>query len=57
MQGTDGKIVDHAGQILASFRKPSAANLEVVFLQERNINPFLRMLILGSVLMLDSLPE
>jgi hypothetical protein len=56
-QPEQGAVVDTANHILASFRKQRANQLEVVFMPDPAANPFLRMLLLASFLILDSMPS
>jgi hypothetical protein len=52
-----GRIVDPAHQVLARFRKETGSDLEVIFTRQASANPFLRMLVLGSILTLDPAPK
>jgi hypothetical protein len=52
-----GRIFDRESRELAALRWPTPGMLELAFPAEANPNPFLRMLILGSVLTLDPLPK
>src|ERR1051325_5705327 len=51
-----GRIVDSADQELASYRQRSDAAMEVTFTKAAMDNPFLRMLLLGSILALAPTP-
>lgn len=50
------RILDPAGQVLASFRKSTPLILEVTFAADQAANPFLRMLLLAGILAQDSSP-
>jgi hypothetical protein len=52
-----GRILDHAGHALAQFSASEADEARVTFTPAPEVNPFLRMLILGAVLALDPKPR
>ena len=53
----DGRILDPLGAPLARFSKKEAGIVEVAFDSEMPANPFLRMMILGSILTLEPMPR
>ncbi len=52
-----GQIIDSAGTTLASYRKNLDAAVAVTFAKDAMGNPFLRMLLLGSILVLEPAPN
>jgi hypothetical protein len=56
-RGEHGRILDSSGSVLAKFAKKTGAQLEVAFMPEPTVNPFLRMLVLASILTLDAKPK
>jgi hypothetical protein len=52
----EGEIIDLDRHVLARFTRKSGAALEVTFTADAAINPFLRMLVLGSILALEPGP-
>ena len=52
-----GRIRDHVDELLASYRVRQDGAVEVTFMERAMENPFLRMLLLGSVLMQDAKPR
>lgn len=52
-----GIIRDPQDRVLASFHSTPATELEVIFQPELDANPFLRMLLLGGILLLEGAPS
>jgi hypothetical protein len=52
-----GRILDPMGRVLALFNKRGPGVVEVAFKPEAPVNPFLRMMMLGSVLTLEPMPK
>ena len=52
-----GRILDHAGRMLLTFAKKNGDICELAFAAQLDANPFLRMLMLGYILSLDSSPK
>jgi len=55
--GDQGSIVNPSGQALARFRKKSGSSFEMAFAPDPAANPFLRMMMLGCLLTLDTKPK
>jgi hypothetical protein len=53
----NGRILDPMGRVLARFGKKAAGVVEIAFMPEGSSNPFLRMMMLGSVLTLEPAPK
>ena len=52
-----GRILDSIGQVLLRYVTKPGHGVELAFAQEGTANPFLRMLMLGSILALDAVPK
>lgn len=52
-----GRILDPEGHALVRFGHNNAGNLELTFAAESGANPFVRMMMLGTILTLDPKPK
>jgi hypothetical protein len=53
----DGRILDPMGRVLARFSRTGAGVVDVAFMAEAPGNPFLRMMMLGSILTAEPMPK